>query len=485
MKVSILTGTLNGTPYFSSYLKNCGIEAEKISIDHVTFSHPEHKGIQILNEIVLKYLKDTSPDIVGISTWHVNYLVKEIKKLGIPIVLGGPETLKTISYLHEYSPETSYDFGIEGLPLDFPKLVDLINGENVSPKEIRGLVYCKDGKIKHNPPVWTKKYYLENKPDLEFVHPVWTKSMENLYKPSSRNSGFWVPDTFGCPHASCSFCSMEKPYLSFTPKEIVKLIEDVLEQEPDTPIGLTSQTINKITNICKELKEEKTVPDCLVFMCRADNFIKNYDKLIYVLESGIKLDADCIGFESFLQEDLNKLRKGTTVEQNMQTVKKLRKLSKRYDNFCYKNPNGHGLIPFLPWSTPKSIHEHFSILKKHEMWDIFNPYVLSNFLIVNWRESAEKDLFELSSANNPPVKTYKSDSFLGSVGATIWLYTDPNMLKLFKFSGELYKKISNYNTAFKHKPFKESEKAIKLEQGCTEASKYMIDNLYKVSEAMC
>ena len=99
-----------------------------------------------------------------------------------------------------------------------------------------------------------------------------------------------------------------------------------MDQEPRTPIGLITQLPNKLSKICELLAKENTVPELLSFDSRAHGFLEHYQTIKKALETKINIDVDCIGFESFLQEDLNGLNKGTTVEQNLQTVEKLRKL---------------------------------------------------------------------------------------------------------------------------------------------------------------
>ena len=86
----------------------------------------------------------------------------------------------------------------------------------------------------------------------------------------------------------------------------------------------------------------------------------------------------CLGFESFLQEDLDRLNKGTTVEQNLKTIKKLRNLYGSFQNFTIRfltkiSPLGHilgGPAPTYPKSTtPIQI---FQNMPKHHIFMLHN-----------------------------------------------------------------------------------------------------------------
>ena len=487
MKVSILTGAANGTPYLSSYLKSHGIEAELISIDHNIFAGPSHEAVKLLNDIIIDYVKKENPDAVGMSTINLPYLTENLSKLGFPIILGGPESLKTISFLHEYYPEKQhYDFGMTGLPLDFPKLLEHIAGKEVDLNEIRGLIYFKNGKLKTNKPVWTKSFYLENKPDLEVTHPSQSLLDKTEGLPSyARLDQFWVPDMFGCPHAQCTFCSIEKPFLSFTPKEIVQLIEDVVSQSPETPIGLNSQSSHKLGKVCEEMKKQDVIPSYVAFMTRVDSFVQNYKEVVKALETGIVLDLDCIGFESFLQEDLDRLNKGITVEQNFQAVQNLRTLGTEFDNFHFRNPNAHGLIPFLPWSTPKTIYEHFKILKSQEMWDIFNPYTLTNHLQVSYNEPAKEELFkEADHNNNPNVRLLQMGSDTGYSSELVWIYNNEKMCKLIDFNRRAYSKVMSkefLRTCLKTVSLPKESIWVKKSTSMM-ASKYLIESTFEIAD---
>jgi radical SAM superfamily enzyme YgiQ (UPF0313 family) len=80
------------------------------------------------------------------------------------------------------------------------------------------------------------------------------------------------------------------------------------------------------------------------------------------VEAGIRLHLQQLGFESFVQEELDHLGKGVRVEENVQAARLLFELQRRFPGTAHLF-GGHGFILFTPWTRPEDVVENIRIVR--------------------------------------------------------------------------------------------------------------------------
>jgi hypothetical protein len=422
----LLSPQCNGSHFIKGYLKAKGYETEVLTFysDDRNWSN-FLKNKNKVEKRLIKYLNKVDPISIGISQLHLPYsTMKKLKEeLEKPLILGGPNTKERLIY--RIAGDEFFDFGFDGLPVDLPNFLNLIKkGEEKNKeklKEIRGLIYTYENMEKFNRPIWNKKFYLDTEPDVSLR----CINYQSLKIENCEIKEVWVPYILGCHHGECIFCTIGKPYLSFRPKEVVSIYRKFEDNSDVSIVGLISQTIINIDKITEEFIRNTNV-EMIRTMDRADDFLKNYERLSNALIEGEKKDIlinhFCIGFESFIQEDLDRLKKGITVEQNLKAVNGLRELGKKHGNFIYRQPLGsHGLITFLPWRDIELFKKEFEILYKDKMWDLFDSGMLSNSLIVNVWDRSVNELAKCEKEGKIEIKG------ISESGEIMWEYKDERM----------------------------------------------------------
>jgi anaerobic magnesium-protoporphyrin IX monomethyl ester cyclase len=259
-----------------------------------------------------------------------------------------PEALKVIKYVKEKNKKVKIVFGgyhstlfpeqtIKHEMVDFAivgdaeetclELTKALEGKKEI-KDIKGLVWKKDGKI-----IFNEKRDFTNNLEL----PRMNYSLIHDYKPIKRvaesgnkvNTGV-VYSAKGCPFA-CTFCinsAMKKNWQSRKLEYIMDEIEYLVKEKNVTNIYLVDenfftkkerffQFLDEIEK--RELKFEWTP------QCRA-GYIKDNYLSIDVLKRMKKLGCKCVllGIESGSQEMLNRMKKGLLVSQVFTAVEGLK-----------------------------------------------------------------------------------------------------------------------------------------------------------------
>lgn len=81
--------------------------------------------------------------------------------------------------------------------------------------------------------------------------------------------------------------------------------------------------------------------------------------------SGSVLHVYLIGFESFVQAELDLYNKGVTVEDNLRAIALLRELRERHGGtFEFARLRAHGVILFSPWTTPEALLENARVMRQ-------------------------------------------------------------------------------------------------------------------------
>lgn len=303
-----------------------------LGIAYVAATLEEEHDVQILDTQALnltlneikKSIRRFNPDIVGITcmtpTIHasleISKLVKEISE-DIITVLGGPHMSifpkETLTYDH-------VDFGVVGEgEVVFPQLISALEGKKKI-KNVDGLVFKNDGRIKFNPP----RRYVKDLDSLPF--PARHLLPYKKYFSILADRPFTTLITSrGCPF-NCAYCFKDifSRIMRFrSPKNVVDEIELCLKmgiKEIWFYDDVFTLDKKRVIKICSEI-----VKRGLKFRWTA---VTRVDLVDYEVLKKMK-KAGCYriryGVESGSQEVLNSMKKGISLER----VKKTFELTKK------------------------------------------------------------------------------------------------------------------------------------------------------------
>ncbi len=82
-----------------------------------------------------------------------------------------------------------------------------------------------------------------------------------------------------------------------------------------------------------------------------------------VVDSGIRLHLQQLGFENFVQDELDRLGKGIRAEENVAAARLLFELDRRFGRAVHLF-GGHGFILFTPWTRPEDVVENVRIVRE-------------------------------------------------------------------------------------------------------------------------
>lgn len=186
----------------------------------------------------------------------------------------------------------------------------------------------------------------------------------------------------------CSFCIFQ--YQEYTSFQIAKTIDLLLKQaiylyKTHNVTTFQIQTENPIPflhDLIIILLENKIPLEKLSIRTRPDSLLLHKNKLFECLElvesKNLCLSIEQIGFESFYNNDLKIFNKNIDPERNLEAVKMLSDIKKKYGNHVMTDV-GHGIILFHPWTTLESLKENLNIIAKYR--DVF-PHLFLGFLIL-------------------------------------------------------------------------------------------------------
>ena len=410
-----------------------------------------------------KFLSDEKFDLVGIQSRVVAYVKKIINETcpNSKIVIGGSNSIASIN--------EPFDYLLHGSGRkSFLMLVEYMEGKrdissihNIFYKEKE--IICHSGRIK------------EMKIDEELLpfHPDFKRINFGEMKTGEMNFANIV-SSLGCPYVKkisdncfykdldisedlpktnptahkilkniysraktgCSFCliCLDRKYTSFANKN---LIPNILQQYKYIIENYPS--VNRIQindeNSFRYLYEffqavKKLRPVEIMIAGRSDFFLRyvlDIEKTLKIIKgTNFVLNVACIGFENFSQKELDILNKGTTVQDNIQTLEWLNKLSEKYPkNFEFRKDKDHGTILFNPWTTIENLNDNVKWYRKFDIHHLINPSTpLATRLGVHSLSSiyykAKADGLLLSSRN------------LYDYGLINWKFIDPMVNDIFQ-----------------------------------------------------
>jgi len=128
---------------------------------------------------------------------------------------------------------------------------------------------------------------------------------------------------------------------------------------------------------------ERRVSHCQILaQARPDWFLKiaaRLEGLIPSLEErNIQLVFYLIGFENFSQDELDRMDKGLTVEQNLETIERLNAFERAHPKaFSARRYTSHGFILFNPWTTIDDLAKNAEITEQIEFYRFKSHFLLT------------------------------------------------------------------------------------------------------------
>jgi len=322
-------------PQLAAYIRQFGYDVE----------------CQDLNHQKLDVLDD--PDVIGITSTTPHY--SSAVKLVDEIKLQSPDSTLVLGGAHATA-----------LPDDCLKYFDLVvigEGENAL-KEI-----CDRHKKKKLMDRKVKGKYIENLDDLPF--PAW--DLLPMSKYSLRIGGrraMHIVTSRGCPY-NCIYCCKRIFGYKFRANSAEYLIREIIElterypfiqgvQFPDDTFTINRDRVVKFCNLLIKKKIDIT--------WRINTRVNHVDKELLMLMSKAGCVTVSYGIESFDQNVLNTIRKGTTVKQNVDALKWTRQADIRANAF---------MMVGLPSETEDSIDKSLEYAEKYvdtALWSVLTPY---------------------------------------------------------------------------------------------------------------
>ena len=338
------------------------------------------KNYENYNLKIYDTINEFKPDIIGLTAMTFQYstakkianVIKENFK-NIIIVLGGYHA--TLMYDEIYNSEDKKYFDIivrkEG-EITFNDLVNKIeNKKNLS--EIKGISYCIDNKVYHNPDAEIIDLNKINIPDRTFLKDsihYWYNFILNKFETATV-----LETSRGCIY-SCKFCSITKMYgKSFRKYDLNRVIDDLYN------IKENNNNIERILiiddNITLDIERLEKLCDLIIkngfnsfkYFIQASSIGLSKSKTLIKKLKSAGIDYIFIGIENVDKNNLNVLGKGDIVDRSKLAVKYLN----RYGIASW----GGGIIG-APEDSKKEIKNLYKTYKKYKVTfpgiQILNPY---------------------------------------------------------------------------------------------------------------
>ncbi len=351
--------TIGGTLYYPIWLSYATGALEQSGFDVKLLDAPA-EGLSY--EEVVKCAKEFSPDLIVVDT-STPSIANDIKiadglknTVGSFVILVGThvsalpeETLKSTRFV-DVVARGEYDYTIR----DLAKTLN----EGGELKSILGLSYRKGKRIIHNP----DRPFIENLDELPFVSSVYKKHLKirNYFFAAAEYPMIMIFTGRGCPF-KCFFCNWPQVFLGRryrlrSPENVVAEFEYILKNLPEVrEIGIEDDTLTadlaRARKICKLLIEKGIAKKIKWWANVRVNLDLKTMKLMK--KAGCRLIIP--GYESGVQEILNRAHKGITIEQSLKFAKNAKKAGLLV----------HGCFIFgLPGETRETIRKTIEFAKK-------------------------------------------------------------------------------------------------------------------------
>lgn len=315
MKESVCVSPPLNVPYLAAVLREAG---HRVSV-------LDCPPLGVPQEEVERHVRDAQPDAVGITslsqTFTAALQVAETAKAvapETPVILGGPHVTFLDRETLQENPSVDAVVRREGEETVVELADRLERGKGL--EGVRGVTYRDGARIRRNP----DRPFIEDLDGLPF--PAYDLLPLDRYGTLGGRRIFLVLSSRGCPYR-CAFCSMRvldgARFRSRSPESTVEEIAYIQEHGADA-FSFCDETFtlkpSRVEAICRLiLAEGPDIPwDC---QTRADRL--SPDLLRLMRRAGCELI--CIGAESGSQRILDAMRKGTTVQQNLDAVRLIQK----------------------------------------------------------------------------------------------------------------------------------------------------------------
>ena len=291
-----------------------------------------------------------NPDIIFISTTNSSIYedlafierIKKIKK-DILVIFKGALFFNPEHDLFDELDLSNVDYLIGG-EVEFI-ISDLLDGSNV--ETITGISYKKEGK-------WISNKLIDFNSNLDFIPFPSRELMNNaLYiNPSTNKPMATISTSRGCPSA-CIYCV--SPIISGrkvryrSPENILQELKECVKKYEIYDFFFKSDTftINKewVINLC-DLIINSELNGKINWVANSRVNTIDEEMLLKMKQAGCSVIA--LGLESGSEESLKKMKKGTTLDQNKQAVKLIKKVGFKIFGFY--------LIGF-PWENKENLEQ--------------------------------------------------------------------------------------------------------------------------------
>ncbi|MBT4824924.1 radical SAM protein [Candidatus Woesearchaeota archaeon] len=339
--------TLFINPPFTSYgrgIKGYGGQSMPINLAYLAsfliengYTNTNILDAEVLNlsykEVIL-HIKKANPDIIGFTSptpafQQVVDISQVIKKHfpNIKIIIGG---VHPSAMPFSTMDEGCFDYICYGEgEITMLELVKALEKDNPNLSKIDGLIFKKGKKTIQNKP----RKLIENLDILPF--PARNLLPLKLYYPSpaksvSEKNGTSIITSRGCPF-NCTYCVAKVVWTRRVRFRSAKNVVDEMEEcvkrynlgEFNLHDELFTASEKRVIEICKEILKRK-LDVSWVCMARVDT-IHSERMLRYMKKAGC--GKIVFGFESGSQKVLDLMNKGTTIEQAIKAVRKVKKVN--------------------------------------------------------------------------------------------------------------------------------------------------------------
>lgn len=317
---------------------------------------------------------------LAISTMTGNQILnglavaKEIRKLKpeLPLIWGGyhPTALPEETLKNENADIVIRGYG----EIVFPKIIGrLANHQDIG--DLLGVSFKKNGKIFHNQD--------GEVPDLNSlpILPYHLFNVEEFFKNTGSRTLHYISSR-GCPH-QCGFCAdfavYKRKWNPLSSERVLRDLEFLKKRYNFGAVRFFDSNLfvdeQRIKEICQGVLEKKL--NFQWFKCNGDaSILSRYKEETLELMSGAGVSNILIGMESGYAPALECISKRASVQENLETVKKLH----RFDISI-----GFSLIFGFPYDLPEGRmeEEHFKELKAtmQAIADFSQDYIAGDYYL--------------------------------------------------------------------------------------------------------
>ena len=370
------TGIVNfyfpiGLAYLAAVLKNAGYEVSIFDVDAIQkgtgldFSD-EYRKLELFRQglnddthpiwqDIKEVLEDFSPDLVGITAITTKFgsvlkTAQIIKKYNpeVRLIAGGPHP----TFLSEETLKNKdIDIVVRGEgETTFLNLIKTLRN-NKSLRDVKGISFRQNGKIRHNPPQEFIK-------DLDEVPFPARDSLMYQQNYTSEDMGA-IMTSRGCPF-NCSYCChmWQKRVRNRSIDNVVQEIREVKQRYSTSQFEFKDDTFTlnrkRIMGLCERLISEKLK---INWGCTTRVDLLDEELIKKMKKAGCNIVK--IGIETGSEKILKETKKGVTFEQMRKTAKLLNKHRIFWSGY---------FMVGLPTETEEDIRKTYEFMKE------LNPY---------------------------------------------------------------------------------------------------------------